>query len=247
MVDADHSSVRQGLDRNTRAVGWLSNFWTNAKGLFAKLFPTPFGKGLVEGREYRFLSPTFTLDENGTPVTLESAGAVNTPAMASIKPFINNKPNEDTIHMELTKEELVQLIKDTVVAVNSAPVVEEEKKDETCENTCSEETEKKEEVVENACTEVKNSEEEPKAEEKTEEVVEAKEEAAEEKAEVKEETEEEKTEEEKKEEEKDEVIKIDALNSAPVALKDVSGKSDWMNLHGKAFWDYLAKHPEIKG
>ncbi len=65
------------------------------------------------------------------------------------------------------------------------------------------------------------------------------------KEEVKEEIVEEK--EEEKKEKKEEVIKIEALNSAPTALKDVSGKDKWMNLHGKDFWDYLAKHPEIKG
>ena len=50
-----------------------------------------------------------------------------------------------------------------------------------------------------------------------------------------------------KEDEEKEVIRIEALNSAPTALKDVSGKSDWMSLHGQDFWDYLAKHPEIRG
>ena len=44
-----------------------------------------------------------------------------------------------------------------------------------------------------------------------------------------------------------EVITIEALNSAPKALTDVSGKEKWMNLHGDAFWKYLSEHPEIKG
>ena len=64
--------------------------------------------------------------------------------------------------------------------------------------------------------------------------------------EVKEETKEEAKPEVKEEEKKEEVIKIEALNSAPTALGDVSGKSAWMNLHGDAFWKYLAEHPEIK-
>ena len=54
-------------------------------------------------------------------------------------------------------------------------------------------------------------------------------------------------EEKKEEEKKEEVIKIEALNSAPTAFKDVSGKDKWINLHGKEFFDYLAKHPEIMG
>ena len=86
-------------------------------------------------------------------------------------------------------------------------------------------------MVENECgdkkTEVKNAEEVTEKDVKEE----IQEEVAEEKA----------------DKEDDEVIKIEALNSAPTALKDVSGKSDWMSLHGQAFWDYLAKHPEIRG
>ena len=93
LVDRDHGSARIGLDRDTRAVGWLSKFWTDAKGLFAKMFLTPFGKKLVEGKEYRYLSPKFTISEDGVPMTLESVGAVNTPAMQDIHPLINSKPS----------------------------------------------------------------------------------------------------------------------------------------------------------
>ena len=51
--------------------------------------------------------------------------------------------------------------------------------------------------------------------------------------------------EDKKEEKKEEVIKIEALNSAPTALKDVSGSDNWSNLHGEQFWSYLRDHPEL--
>lgn len=237
LVDRDHGSSRAGLDRDTRAVGWLSNFWTNAKGLFAKMFLTPFGKQLVEGREYRYLSPTFTVDENGVPLTLEAAGAVNTPAMETIKPLINSKPvNEEKITMEITKEELVELIKSTVTALNTKPVEEPVEETKT-ENACGEETEEKavneepvaeepktEEAVEETKTEVENAcgdevkngcgEEKPVNEEPDDDP-----------------------------EEEKEVIKIEALNQKPVAV-DIAPA--WQNLHGQAFWDYLAKHPEAK-
>lgn len=94
LVDVDHQSVREGLDRDTKAVGWLSRFWTNAKGLFAKLKLTPMGREMVEGREYRKLSPVFGLGEDGTPVSLESAAFTNTPAMTEIEPILNQKPNK---------------------------------------------------------------------------------------------------------------------------------------------------------
>ena len=214
LVDRDHGSSRAGLDRDTRAVGWLSNFWTTAKGLFAKMFLTPFGKQLVEGREYRYLSPTFTVDENGVPLTLEAAGAVNTPAMETIKPLINSKPvNEEKLIMEITKEELVELIKSTVTALNSKPAEEP-----------------KEEVVENACSEEKKETVNETPEEKTEEKEEP------EKTETPEEDEE-------PEEEKEEVIKIEALNHKPIPT---SAAPEWQSLHGSAFWDYLAKHPEAR-
>lgn len=238
LVDQDHGSSRAGLDRNTRAVGWLSNFWTTAKGLFAKMFLTPFGKQLVEGREYRYLSPTFTVDDNGVPLTLEAAGAVNTPAMETIKPLINSKPvNEEKLIMEITKEELVELIKSTVTALNAKPAEEpkEEPKEEVVENACSEEK-----PVENAC-----SEEKPVENACSEEKKETVNEVPEEKTEEKEEPEKTETpvEEEEPEEEKEEVIKIEALNHKPIPT---SAAPEWQSLHGSAFWDYLAKHPEAR-
>jgi len=227
LVDRDHGSARIGLNKDTRAVGWLSKFWANAKGLFAKMFLTPFGKKLVEGKEYRYLSPSFIIAEDGTPMSLESAGAVNTPAMSKIKPLINSKPiSEDKGIEDMTKEELKDLIKETISemkdAEEKAEVVEEvkeEKVEETVDNGCSEAEEK----VENACSEVKN--EEVVEEVKEEKIEEVKEEPVEEKKE-------------------EEVIKMEALNSKPVALAGVDDKS-WMNLHGKEFFTYLNKHPEI--
>ena len=231
LVDRDHGSARLGLNRDTRAVGWLSKFWANAKGLFARMFLTPFGKKLVEGKEYRYLSPSFIIAEDGTPMSLESAGAVNTPAMSNIKPLINSKPiSEDKGIEDMTKEELKDLIKETISEMEAAEEkaeevketveeVKEEKVEETVDNGCSDTEEK----VENACSEVKN--EEVVEEVKEEKIEEAKEEPVEEKKE-------------------EEVIKIEALNSKPVALGDVDDKS-WMNLHGKEFFTYLNKHPEI--
>ena len=55
LVDVDHASVRPGLDRDTRAVGWLSKLYTTVKGLFGKMKLTSLGKDLIGNREYRFL------------------------------------------------------------------------------------------------------------------------------------------------------------------------------------------------
>lgn len=136
--------------------------------------------------------------------------------------------------MEITKEELVELIKSTIKdlqdAANEAPA-EETKTEETVEETKTieepvEETKTEEKTeVENACgeevkngcsEEVKNGcgEEKPVNEEPDDDP-----------------------------EEEKEVIKLETLNQKPVTV-DIAPA--WQNLHGQAFWDYLAKHPEAK-
>ena len=131
--------------------------------------------------------------------------------------------------MEITKEELVELIKSTVTALNAKP--KEEPKEEVVENACSEEK-----PVENACSEEKETVSEAPVEE-------PKEEPKEEEKKEPEPPKEEPKEEEPVEEEKEEVIKIEALNHKPV---NTDLAPAWQNLHGQAFWDYLASHPEMR-
>ena len=54
--------------------------------------------------------------------------------------------------------------------------------------------------------------------------------------------------EEQKEEQKEEqeVIKEEVLNNAPTIGTDISGKAEWENLKGQAFFNYLRKHPEVR-
>lgn len=220
LADIDHNASKPGISKDTKAAGWFTKFVVDPiKGLFANLKLTKHGKELLENREYRFISPSFSLDENGEPVDLHTASLTNLPAFAGfIEPVLNQEAtqiSEDKgkITMELTKEELIDLIKETVKSLNEEPE-KEEVKDETVEETKEEQKEEKEEKVENACSddEAKVKNEAPA--------------------------------EEKEEKEEKEVIKIEALNQAPVALKNIDNK-DWMNLHGKEFFDYLAKHPEV--
>ena len=219
LADIDHNASKPGINKDTKAAGWFTKFVVDPiKGLFANLKLTKHGKELLENREYRFISPSFSLDENGEPVNLHTASLTNLPAFAGfIEPVLNQEAtqiSEDKgkITMELTKEELIDLIKETVKSLNEESE-KEEVKEETVEETKEEQKEEKEEKVENACSD--------KAEVKNEAPVE-----------------------EKEEKEEKEVIKIEALNQAPVALKNIDNK-DWMNLHGKEFFDYLAKHPEV--
>ena len=200
------------------------------KGLFGKIKWTNIGKSLIENRVFRWLSPSWYLNKDTKePVEMTSVALTNKPSQAGrIEPIVNSAPvemgdkeeieqekKEDILTMD--KEELIKLIDEAVAAA-----VEKMK------------ASKEEEVVEEVKEEVKEEVVEAAEEGKTPE--EAKEEVIEE---VKEETadnacsedkvengcgkedevkNEEVKEEEKKEDEtdgKEEVIKIEALNSAP--------------------------------
>ena len=250
LVDQDHSSETCG---NTEAKGWLSGLkFIPGVGLFGKIKWTDIGRKLIENRVFRWLSPSWVLNKDTKePINMTSVALTNKPSQAGrIEPIVNSAPVElsetnpikEELEMTITKEELVSLIKETVASMNSEQKTDtQEMKNADC--SCDPTTDEK---VENECGKTdKMVENEEVTEEVKEEIQEGKEEGKT-KEEVKREIKEEIAE-EKADKEDDEVIKIEALNSAPTALKDVSGKADWINLHGSAFWDYLAKHPEIRG
>lgn len=231
LCDIDHQSCKPGVDRDSKAAGWFHKFVVDpVKGLFASLKLTKRGREIVENREYRYTSPVFTLDENGNPNDIHSVALTNVPAFKGhISPILNSEPNsneKESIKMEITKEELIDLIKNTVNEMNVKKEINEEIReiqDEIVENSCGE---KKEEVAENSCVEkqeeVKNEETVPAPDKETK---------VNETEEKKDDT----------EEKKDEVIKIESLNSAPAPT--ISQEPEWKNLHGKAFFDWYAKHP----
>ena len=219
LCDIDHQSCKPGVDRDSKAAGWFHKFVVDpVKGLFASLKLTKKGREIVENREYRYTSPVFTLDENGNPNDIHSVALTNVPAFKGhISPILNSEPNsneKEPIKMEITKEDLIELIKNTVNEMNVKKEINEEIRDiqeEIVENSCDK---KQEEIVE-----VKNEETVPETKEEVKEEV--------------------KVEDEPKEEK--EVIKIETLNSAPIPT--VNAEPEWKNLHGKAFFDWYAKHP----
>lgn len=152
LCDIDHGASKKGAEKETAAAGWFTRFIVDPiKGLFATLKLTKKGKELLENREYRYTSPTFVLDGNGEPVDMHSVSLTNLPAFKGyINPVLNTESTESTneeIVMTMTKDELVNLIKETVVALNTAPVGQKEDKkeeDKTAETT----EEKKEETPE---------------------------------------------------------------------------------------------------
>ena len=228
LFDADHQSTRAGEDRNTRAAGWFSKFFVDpVKGLFGKLKLTNWGKELISGREYRYVSPTFGLDENGKPVELYSIAATNTPAFAgAISPILNQAPTEEgnleisTQEQELSDMELntlkAELIKEILEAIHeefasmNACATEKAKADETASKAVNEEAEAK--PAEEAKAEAKPAEEakaeEAKAEEKVDKLVE--------------------------EPAKEEVIKIETLNSSPIPTLN-SRRPAWKDMKPDEF------------
>ena len=224
LCDIDHQSCKPGVERDSKAAGWFHKFVVDpVKGLFASLKLTKKGREIVENREYRYTSPVFTLDENGNPNDIHSIALTNVPAFKGhISPIINSEPteinkeenlNKEIINMEITKEDLIELIKNTVNEMNIKKEINEEIREELVGNSCDK---KQEEIVE-----VKNEETVP---------------------ETKEEKKEEEVKVEDKDDPKDEkeVIKIETLNSAPTP--SMTQEPEWKKLHGKDFFDWCAKH-----
>lgn len=229
LCDVDHSSCKAGAEKNSKAAGWFSRWIVDPlRGLFANLSLTKYGRELLENREYRYTSPVFTLNEDGTVADLHSVALTNVPAFKGhIQPILNNEANEilnqETLSMEITKDELREMITSIISEMKDAEKtaeVVEEVKEEIVENKCSDEMK---EVVAN--------------EETTEKISEEKTEVVEEKTETTEEKPVEET--EKLEEKVEEVIKIESLNSAPM-IKDV--EPEWKKLKGKEFLDWAMKN-----
>ena len=222
LCDIDHQSCKPGVERDSKAAGWFHKFVVDpVKGLFASLKLTKKGREIVENREYRYTSPVFTLDENGNPNDIHSVALTNVPAFKGhISPIINSEPteinkeenlNKEIINMEITKEDLIELIKNTVNEMNIKKEINEEIREELVENSCDK---KQEEIVE-----VKNEETVP---------------------ETKEEKKEEEVKVEDKNKDEKEVIKIESLNSAPIPTvnaepewKNLHGKEffEWYKKH----------------
>ncbi len=252
LFDADHQSTRAGEGRSTRAAGWFSKFFVDpVKGLFGKLKLTKWGKELISGREYRYVSPTFGLDENGKPVELYSIAATNTPAFAgAISPILNQAPagegNLDisTLEQELSdmelnklKAELIEEILETIhkeFPLMNACATEKAKADDTASKAVNEGTEMP--VDEQAKPEA--PEEVKEGAGATETATEVKEQAAEEKVEK---PDEEKPAEEKPAEEKkaDEVIKIETLNSSPAKPTLAPQPEAWRSMSQKDFIQWI--------
>ena len=85
LVDIDHASATGG---STEAAAWATNLRVEENGLCADFDLTPKGRELIAGRSYRFVSPGWTLADDGTPLALCSVALTNRPNLP-VKPVVN--------------------------------------------------------------------------------------------------------------------------------------------------------------
>lgn len=88
LVDLDHRS-EQDTDRDTKAMAWASNISLGTDGIYADFKWTTDGAEAVKDRSYRFVSPTWILNEEGSPIKLLRIALTNRPNFKSLKPILN--------------------------------------------------------------------------------------------------------------------------------------------------------------
>ena len=239
LVDRDHASSKPGLDRDTSAQGWASEFEVReGQGLFGKVKWSDIGKKLVENRVFRWLSPVFKLGSDKKPVDMQAIALTNTPSQILLKPVLNqaagaetaeevekqeeSKPEETKdMDIEEIKKIVFDVLKEAGLAKDGKAAVVEEIKKEIAEeklDKLEDEAEMKaaEALVESATAkeEVKNA-------------------AC---GKVKDEVKNEVCDEVKKEE----VIKAEVLNQKPTIGLAARGDADkWRNMNHKEFMKYI--------
>lgn len=218
-LDRDHASMKQPLERDTQAYGWIydlrlmSGGADDYNGLYAKFRWTDEGRNLVLSRAYRFLSPVFTLSEDGHPTSLVNVALTNRPNF-DLPPIFNTEATkenpiseEHTMNIEELKNAIIDGVVEKLQTINTKPEEKKEEK-ETCEEkTCEEKPVEVSKTDETETTEEKKTPcesktpcEEPSKEEEKEEKEEKKEPA------------------EKEEPAKAEVITEEVMNTVPTSI-----------------------------
>lgn len=238
LVDRDHASSKPGLDRDTSAQGWASEFEVReGQGLFGKVKWSDIGKKLVENRVFRWLSPVFKLGSDKKPVDMQAIALTNTPSQILLKPVLNQaadaetveefeeqeevKPETKDMDIEEIKKIVFDVLKEAGLAVDGKAVAEEVKK----------------EVAEEKLDKLED-EAEKKAAEALVESMTAKEEEVKNEAcgKVKDEVKNEVCDEVKK----DEVIKAEVLNQKPTIGLAARGDADkWRSMSHTEFMKYI--------
>ena len=90
LCDIDHSSVETN---DTIAAGWINSLFIDedAKRLKGYLHLSQKGADLLNGLEYRYISPVLMFTEDNYPYYLDSASLTNTPRLQELRPVYNSK------------------------------------------------------------------------------------------------------------------------------------------------------------
>lgn len=85
MVDYDHQSILsavEGVGGTAKAAGWIKTFEIRDEGLFGAVEWTDAASAAIKAREYRYISPLFTVQKTtGQVMALRNAALVNMPAL----------------------------------------------------------------------------------------------------------------------------------------------------------------------
>lgn len=256
-IDKDHESMKAPLDRDTKAYGWIKELkaLTGAapsyNGLYARIKWTDKGRELVKSRAYRFMSPTFELDESGAPVRLLNSALTNRPNF-SLPPIINSETEhkettvmEHAIDLDALRE---QIVEECMKRIN---IVHPEKSATETAETATEETTETKETTETAATDSAKAETpaEPATTETTEPAPAATEAANTEATERSESANasSEQPKEPATEQPVEEVIKPEALNSAAETAPTVTGAmakmEEWRKLKGEDLMQWCRRNP----
>ena len=250
LVDRDHASSKPGLDRDTSAQGWASEFEVReGQGLFGKVRWSDIGKKLVENRVFRWLSPVFKIGSDKKPVDMQAIALTNTPSQMLLKPVLNQAADEESIEnkeiseskdmdIEDIKKIVFDVLKEAGLAVDAvdavdgkAAVVEAVKREVAEEKLDKLEDEaemKAAEALVQSMTAKEKAEEKAKEEVKNAACGKAKDEVKNEVCD------------EAKDEVKEEVIKAEVLNQKPTIGLAARGDADkWRSMNHTEFMKYI--------
>ncbi|WP_289034393.1 phage protease [uncultured Roseibium sp.] len=85
MVDYDHQSIFgavEGVGGTAKAAGWIKGFEIRDDGIYGQVEWTEAASAAIKAREYRYISPLFTVEKTtGKVMALRNAALVNMPAL----------------------------------------------------------------------------------------------------------------------------------------------------------------------
>ena len=227
-LDRDHASMKKPLERDTQAYAWITDLRLMSggadayNGLYAKFRWTDEGRNLVLSRAYRFLSPVFTLSEEGHPTALLNVALTNRPNF-DLPPIFNTEATTDNpiseehnMNIEELKDAIIEGVVEKLQTLNTShcenttPEKEDEKEDE--KETCGEKKTCEEKPAETTCEEPSKEEPVEKEDEKEDEK------EATEPEEKKDDEPDEKESAKAEDDEKEDVITEEVMNTVPTSI-----------------------------